>query len=594
MAANSSVNLVNLDFDDLKGSLVTFMKSQAIFQDVDFAGSNINVLLDLLTENSYLNAFLLNMSNAESFLDTAQLRDSLVSKSKELNYIPKSFKSASAKVNITIQAANGINSVIIPKGYGLSARIGSNSFTFSTEESTIITSPNNMFVANNIDIFEGSYVTDSFVTNYNANTRYVLSNPTIDTSSITVAVLENAGANTLSYVEADSLFGLDSNSQIYFVQGAQNSLYEIYFGDGVIGRKPKDGSTVLVEYRISNGELPNGAFVFTPNGLISGQANVSVSTVLAASGGAVSEDLESIRFNAPRHFATQERMIVPQDYETLLKENFSEISSISAFGGEDASPPQYGKMLISINISGFAGIPDSKKQQYLNYIKSRNTNTITPVLITPDFTYIGVTSEVIYDKDASSITPSDIGTLVSNTVIGYNTANLNDFKSDFHASLLETAINSSYVNIISNDTSFKLIKKINPIPGVTQNISLSVNNPLQPYGQEFRLTYPTNIIRCLSSGQFIFNGQTVTMQDDGNGNVNIVKQSGSNYNIIIKAGTIDYATGDISLSNFLLDSYFGDSLRIYVTPLNKDIACTRNMILNILTDEISVDVVPQS
>jgi hypothetical protein len=590
MAANSSVALVNLDFDGLKGSLITFLQAQPIFQDYDFAGSNINVLLDLLTENSYLGAFLLNMSNSEAFLDSAQLRDSLVSKSKELNYIPESFRSAQATVQLSIRAANGVSSLIVPKGYSFSSRVGSNSFNFTTEEAITITSSNNTFLSSNVNIYEGSYVTDSFISNHAANTRYLLSNQTIDVSSISVSVIEDTGANTLAYSEAPSLFGLTANSQIYFVQGAENNLYEIQFGDGVIGRRPKDGSTVTIEYRISNGELPNGAFLFVPNGLIGGQANIAVSTVLSASGGRISEDLESIRFNAPRHFATQERMIVPDDYETLLKQNFPEIISVSAYGGEDANPPQYGKMIICVNISDFSGLPDSKKNQYLTFIDSRNTNTIKPVLTTPDFTYIGIDAAVTYNANSASLTVSDISSLVKAAIQSYSNTEINDFKSNFHESNLSAAIKDSYSDIIATDTSFYLVKKLNPTPGSIQNISFSFGNPLQPYGEETRATYPTSIIRCITSNQFIFNGQSVALQDNGMGIVSIVKQNGSNYNIIIPVGTVDYTTGNVTLNNFLIDSYFGDSVRIYAKTLKKDVFCDRNNILSILADETTVSV----
>ena len=246
--ANSSINLIDLDFESLKSSLKSHLSSQAKFQDYDFDGSNINVLIEVLSYNTYLNTFYMNMVASEMFLDTAQIRDSVVSHAKELNYLPRSFKSATANVNISITPATSVSSVVIPAGTGFTGRLGSNTFNFMVDSDIAITTSNNgVFYSNNVKIYEGSNVVDVFVKNDSAtNQRFLLNNPNIDTSSITINVTENSGANTFNYIQSFYLYGLTSTSLAFFVQAAENDQYEIIFGDNFTGRTPKNGAIIEV------------------------------------------------------------------------------------------------------------------------------------------------------------------------------------------------------------------------------------------------------------------------------------------------------------------------------------------------------------
>jgi len=282
--ANTSVSLVGLDFETIKTNLKNYLKSSSSpFQDVDFEGSNINQLLDVLSYNTYLNSYYLNMVGSEMFLDTAALRDSAVSHAKELNYVPRSFRSAEAQISFTITPSTSVSALIVPKGTSFTSKVGSNNYSFTTNESSVLTLSNNVFTAN-LTVYEGSFVTDSFIyDSSNTSQRFVLTNSTVDTRSITVVVVEDNGANTLVYTRTSSFLGLTGNSQIYFLQAAENSQYEVIFGDGIVGRQPKSGSGVSVEYRVCNGELPNGARTFDVDGSISGQSNVSSITTISNS-----------------------------------------------------------------------------------------------------------------------------------------------------------------------------------------------------------------------------------------------------------------------------------------------------------------------
>ena len=269
--ANTSVSLVDLDFETIKTNLKNYLKrSDSPFKDVDFEGSNVSQLLDVLSYNTYLNSYYLNMVASEMFLDTAALRDSVVSHAKELNYVPRSFRSAEAQISFNVTPSIPMTALIIPKGTSFTAKVGSNNYSFTTNDSTVVSISNNVFSAN-LTIYEGSYVTDSFIYNSsNTSQRFVLSNSTVDTRSITTIIIEDNGASTLIYTKASSFLGLTDTSQSYFLQAAENAQYEIVFGDDVVGRRPKNGAVVSIEYRVSNGELPNGARTFDVDGSISG------------------------------------------------------------------------------------------------------------------------------------------------------------------------------------------------------------------------------------------------------------------------------------------------------------------------------------
>ena len=298
----TSNDLTTLDFESIKNNLKTYLQSQSIFQDYDFDASNINVLLDVLAYNTHLNAFYLNMISNEMFLDTALLKDSIVSHVKELNYIPRSFRSAVAEVEITLTDTSDDATILMPRGTTFTGTSGNRNFTFSLPENVQALSTNvvNQFKASGVLIYEGDYTNDSYVSNDLSNVRYVITNKTVDTNSIRVTVIEDNGASTLSYTVRDSLFGIDSTDTVFFLQAIENDSYEIIFGDGIIGRPPKSNSIVLIEYRTCNGELPNGIGTFTADDDIGSATVNKITTVSKASGGAIPESLSSIKFNAPR------------------------------------------------------------------------------------------------------------------------------------------------------------------------------------------------------------------------------------------------------------------------------------------------------
>ena len=594
MSSNTSINLVNLDFANLKESFKTYLKSQDLFKDYDFEGSNINVLLDVLSYNTYMNSFYLNMVGNEMFLDSAQLRESVISRAKELNYTPRSFKSARATVTLTIQTDGSVASVIMPKGTTFTSRIGSNSFTFSTDENRVISGANSTFVSDEIVIYEGQYVNDTFnVNNSDASQRFVLSNPTIDTDSLTVTVIEDNGTEILTYLRATSLFDKQANSQIFFVQGAENEKYEILFGDGVLGRKPKDNSVVVCEYRICKGELPNGSFKFSSDGAISGFSNVAVSTVSAAAQGAIHESIESVKFNAPRYFTTQERAVTAEDYRNLLILNFPEINAVSVYGGEEAVPPVYGKVFIAVDLKNVDGIPDIRKQQYYNFIKPRASLSIDPVFIDPDFMYVSIDSTVRYNLNTTALNSESIKELIISAIKSFNTTYLDDFNTTLRYSSLVRAIDTVDRSILSNDTIIRPIRVVLPDVGVDKSYDIDFAQELENNFADLQKTHPSNYISTIESTTFVVQNKLVSLEDDGKGNITTITLDGTTHTVVNTVGTVDYKTGKVQLTKLNITSYSGTGIKIFARTKRKDISSLLRTILTIKDEDIHINIVSE-
>lgn len=590
--ANSSIVLTNLDFDTIKTTFKSYLQSQERFNDYDFDGANINVLLDILAYNTYHNAFYLNMVGNEMFLDSAQLRDSVVSHAKELNYVPQSFRSAQANVDIYIKSTDTTKrSIVIPKGTSFTSRLLDKNYTFSVDENIIINEYsilNNTvtFTGKNITLYEGFYVNDTYTYTYGSPAKLIISNKNVDISSVTITVVEDSGSSTLVYKRATSMFDLTKDSQVFFIQGAESDSYEIVFGDGVTGRRPKNNSIISIEYRISNGELPNGCNRFVPDSPIQGETNIDVQTNSPAAGGSVYETVESIKYNAPRHFTSQERAITTEDYETLLKLNFPEINTVTAYGGEDLNPPQFGKVYVSVDLKEVDALPDIKKQEYYRFLKPRSPVSIDPVFVDPEYTYLGITSKVNYNVNITALTADDIKTIAGSAILLYAENNLNNFNRTFRYSKLVQAIDNAQVSIISNETDVTIIKIITPELNRFLTFDISYNIPLTVEQQTTQLTNQFSVY----SSFIQYKGIKSFIRDNGSGLLNVL--SASTEAVIDTVGTIDYDTGLLQFSNIKIDSYFGAGIKFYAYPRNKDISTINNVILNIIEEDLAINVVP--
>jgi hypothetical protein len=591
--ANGSINLVNLDFETLKQSFKTHLSSQTAFKDYDLDGSNMSVLMDLLAYNTYINTFYMNMVSSEMFLDTAQLRDSVISHAKQLNYTPRSFRSAAAVVNFTITPTNGVTAVTIPRGTSLTSKVGSNTYTFTVDDNIVLTSASNgAYWANNITVYEGSLVTDTFIYSSVADQRFVLSNPTIDTSSLRMYVTENNASVVRSYIQANSYIGASSTSEIFFVQAAEGDLYEVVFGNGTQGRLPDHGAVISVVYRVCNGELPNGCYIFSNDDTIDGHANVRITTVSVATGGSVHETTESIRKNAPRYYQTQERAITAKDYQTILQLAYPEISSIYVFGGEEADPPRYGKVIISLDIADSAGISEGRKTEYERYLKERSPITIDPVFIEPEFLNVIVNTTVTYNINTLTVSETDLRSAIQTNIRVYNEQNLGNFNTTLRYSKLVQYVDNVNTSIISNDTEFIVYKDLNPVLYSEAPLAVDLVNPLEIINSS--IANVDFYKHSVWSTYFTYRGTpNCRLEDDGVGNINVVvvPAGGIDYDheYVATVGSVNYDTGKIDIAAGLyLNAYEGASIKIKAYTRSKDITALRNNIIQIKDSDINV------
>ena len=443
---------------------------------------------------------------------------------------------------------------------------------------------NNIFETGAITVYEGFYVTDTYTYSINNSPRLLISNRNVDISSIGVTVIEDGGSNTITYNRTQSLFDIDGSSPIFFVQGAENSGYELVFGDGVSGRRPKDNAIVIIEYRISNGELSNGCNDFTAESGIEGQTGITVTTLSPASGGSIYESIESIKYNAPRHFAAQERAITTEDYETLLITNFPEINAVTAYGGENLDPPQFGKVFVAVDLIDVDALPSIKKDQYYRFLKPRSPVSIDPVFVDPEYTYLGVNTTVRYNVNTTRLSQDDIQTIAMSSILQYAQLYLNNFNRVFRYSKLVQAIDTSQQSIISNETNVSIIKIITPKLSTYNTFDVAFNIPMSITNVGLAAT------PCITSSEFFYNGSRCQLSDDGNGR--LIVRSVATDTTLDTVGTVDYTTGLLQFSNFKITSYDGNGIKIRAVPLNKDISTINNVILNIIEDDISITVQP--
>jgi hypothetical protein len=590
------LNLVDLDFDSLKADLIAYFQGKPQWKDYDFTGSNLNVLMEIMAYNANKHAFLTNMLLSEAFLDSAQLPSSVYSHCKDLNYLPRSIRSSQAQINCTFTATGLSQPYIIPKGSVFSTQVRNTTYNFTTAETTTVASANTTFNFQPF-IYEGVYLQDVYtynVTETNPYPRFAITNPNVDTTSLVVAVYNDDSNNAVDFALTTSLLDLNDQSLVFFLQPSETGGYEVMFGDGIVGLQPLQGATIVLQYRVTVGDRSNGsqnfAIGFDPTGRAGELTSAPVvRTLQAAAGGAPKETLDSVRFYAPRYFQTQERAIVPTDYEVLLKIQFPEINAVSAFGGESAIPPQFGYVLVSIDLPGFTTLPATKQTEYTAFLKGRMPMSIEPVFIDPVDIFTQVNATVRYNINITTNTPSLMQSIVATAILGYNQSTLNNFNVTLKGSQLEQAILDADPSISSVNMGINLYQSFVPATGATTTFNLKFGVPLQNNYSPLPGVHPANLLKCLSSTQFYNSGTLVSLEDDGLGNVNMVTTLDNIVTVLNRVGIINYQTGQVVFT-IQIDNFVGNAFLIFVQPLDTDISVTQNNILKIDPSQINLTI----
>jgi hypothetical protein len=594
MANTQFLSTTELDQDAQKQAFIQFLKTNPYFKGVNYGGANINALLDVLNQNTSLNAFYLNMVGSETYLDSATLRDAAVSKAKELNYTPRSRASATAIVNVTIGTSNTqVSTVTIPKLFYFSARQAGATRLFSTNEAVVARNEGGTINVKNLELFEGRIITEKFVAG--PTTEYILSSPNIDINSINVLVF-NSTTDIAARVfnRAENLFGLTSTSPVFFVEGYKSNQYRLSFGNGITGVLLNDGNLVQVTYRdcsAADGDNCTGfravTFISDADGNVF--SDIAVTTIQASAGGAEREDIDSIKFNAPRHFAAQDRAITKNDYLVLVKNQFPTIQSVSVFGGEELPFKRYGKVVIATKPFGEETTQDSIKNEIVTFLADKTGLTVTPIMADPDYFFVEVTSAVTYDRSITNKSEFDIETVARGAIDTYANQNLLNFNADFRFSHLCSTIDNADPAIVSNDTSVRMIKRIAPIPTFAYTTMLSFGNRLQTLSAPTLRDVNNPAVVESSFFNYLHTDNTiylVKLQDDGLGVLRIVSSTST----ILKTntGTVDYKAGTVNITQLIIQEPLEGHISIYARLATKDMVIGQSQMINI--EQIDVEI----
>ena len=582
MPANTAISVTGLDFATIRNNLQTFLEGKPEFTDMNFDDSAIGTLLDLLSYNTFYNSFYTNMALNETFLDTGQLYESVASRAKEIGYLPRSAHGATANVKITFNSAVATElspTLTIPKNTVFTTSVNGISYQFVTPTTYSIDANTTNGFADFIQITEGIALQQDFVYS-SANTSFVLPNDLVDTRSIAVSVTSSGVAQT--YNRASDLKEVSSTSRVFFVEADREKRYKIAFGDGVIGQKPENNDIVTVDYRVCSGVRPNGANTFTSSATISGETDYTVTIAERAAGGALEEGIEAVRFNAPRAYETQNRAVTTADYRRIILREFTNISAVNVWGGEENDPPVYGKVYATVKPKIGNLISATEKERIKQTLNRYNVQSIDAEFVDPNFLYVRPTISVRYDPNETARTGSQIASLISTKVSEYETNNLNTFEGSFRLSRFLDTIDNAETSIVGSQADIKVERRIQPQLTAKQSYTIQFNRTLyHPHaGHKY----------ALSSSSFTYKNRVgCYFDDDGNGLVRIYYfAENKRIHVEDNAGTINYETGKVVLTNFLPNAYVGSDLSIIVEVDSYNITPVRNQILLITGTLIDV------
>jgi hypothetical protein len=591
----TKLEISELDFDGIKENLKTFLSQQDEFRDYDFEGSGMSVLLDVLAYNTHYLGYNANMLANEMFLDSADLRSSVVSKAKQVGYTPTSAAASTAVVNITVNNASG-PSLTMARGTSFTTTVNGTSYSFVTNADISITPASGVYVFNNVTIYEGTYLNYKYTVNTSdTDQRFIIPNDNVDTRTLSIKIQESSSDSTINtYRLATGITEIDSTSKVFFLQEVEGERYEVYFGDNVLGKSVADGNIIIMDYINTNRAEANGATTFTLGGTIGGFSSATITTISNASEGSDPESISSIKYNAPRDYTAQDRAVTANDYKVLVKSLYANAQSVQVYGGEDAAVPDYGKVYISIKAKSGSTLTQATKASVVTSLKQYAVASVTPIIIDPETTYLTLTTNFKYNSGATSKDVSTLQTNVLSTISTYGNNTLENFTGIFRHSKLTENINNADTSILSNITTVKLYKYIIPTLSSALKYTLSFNNAFyNPHSG-----HNSDAGGVISSTGFKISGDTVNehfLDDDGAGNIRLYYLNGTTRIYTTSTyGTVSYTTGEViltsanitSISN--VDGVASTQIRVFAIPNSNDIVPVRNQVLSIDTTNSTI------
>ena len=575
------------DFEAIKSNLKGFLQGQTEFQDYDFEGSSLNILLDVLSYNTHYMAYLANMATNEIYLDSADIRNNIVSLAKMIGYTPSSPKAPQANIDIIINNASG-TSITMAKGTVFTTSVDGTSYQYITNSDFTTTPVAGVYKFSSVPILEGTLVQFKYTfDSTDSDQKFILPSNKVDTSTLQVRVQNSSDDTSIeTYALAGGYNNVTTNTKVYFLQEGRDGRYEIYFGDGTNGKSLEDGNIIILDYIVTNKGISNGASSFQLQGTIGGFSDVTISTVSASQGGVAGETNDSIKLNAPLQYAAQDRAVTTTDYESLVKSIYPNALSVSAWGGEDDETPRYGIVKIGVKAASGSTLTETTKADIVNKLKPYNVASVVPQIVDPEITSVLLTSTVKYNTSGTTKSSDTLTSEIITSLTNYNTNTLQKFDSIYRHSKVTGLIDGTDNSILSNITTVKIRKSFTPTIAASNKYAIYFRNAL------FNPHAGHNMAAggILSSTGFKVTGSDNEMffDDDGNGNVRrYFLSSGIRTYVNDSQGTINYSTGEIILNSLNVASISNirgvtsTLIEITITPLSNDIVPVRDQIVEI-------------
>lgn len=578
MADSSKLRVTELDFDQIKSNLKTYLQSQAEFTDYDFEGSALAVLLDTLSYNTHYNAIYANLVANEMFLDSASKRSSVVSLAKHFGYTSRSTISPRAKVNLTVTTTGAPQSLMLPKYTTFTTSIDGVDYTFyNLANITTIPSSTNVFNFTDVEIVEGTPLVYSYTVQA-GQSKFMIPNANVDTSTLTVEV-QNSGTDatrtTFKLAGAGDFTTVSGTDPVYFLEETRDGFYQLVFGDGNIGKKVIDGNIVQITYLMSHGTAANNATTFTL-GAISTFTVTNFSMTLAekANGGRDQESVDSIRYNASKFFVTQNRAVTAEDYKNIIIKENPDIDAVSAWGGDTATPPVYGKVFICAKPKNGVVLTDDAKNKLTTILGRKNVVGITPEFVDPEYLYLMIAANFYFDPSKTNTQKSTLEANVLATIQQFKETELNNFDSIFRKSRLSRQIDYTDKSILNNNLIVSMYKFLNVNSESNLNYTINFMNPIERIrSTEFRLSNDSTVYY---------------LDDDGDGNIRRFHINHTQKVIDSPAfGVVDYASGRILLPSVAF-SMLTNNCKIIADPVTPDVIAVQNQIITLVDADTSV------
>jgi len=594
---SSQINATDLDFDAISDNIKQYLKGQEKFKDYDFEGSNLNVIIDMLAYAGHISGLNTNIAASELFLDSAQIRKNVVSRAKDLGFIPASEKATSAQVEVKMinirnadQTIPTANDMTMPRGHNFQTIYDGVSYNFVNSSTVVPTRDNTTFSFPTVDLVQGQYITDSFIFDSQIkNAKFVLSNARVDRAKLEVEV--NSNGLVSKYALSTDVSTITSASKVFYAQENEEGFIEIYFGDDVLGLGLKDGDLIKATYITVDDVHADGAKIFSMADSLNGFATATITTLSDASGGAEKEDIESIKFKATKFYTSQNRLVTLNDYKAKVQEYYPNADAVAVWGGEDNDPPQYGKVFISLKPQNSDYLSEKEKAEVTKKLNQLNMLTVRPEIIDAEIVKILITTVFKYNDKETTLSKGEVETLVRNAIVNFDNTKLNNFDSIFRHSNLVKEIDDTNVSILSNITNVRLRKrkaiKLNYSEGLTINFGNGFYHPNDGYNKASG--------GILTTTGFKVDGDTVNtyfFDDDGSGVIRRYSVNASGVRVFadLTAGTIDYTNGKISIDAIKFTSSVNNdtSIDFTIMPVSDDVVAIRGSLIDISVDDIKV------